>query len=73
MGTSWYEKVKQFKSPARVVAAILLRSREAQNARICELNQQIAELQSQVARQQQQLEERQQRIEALQQRAVEAE
>jgi len=73
VGTSWYEKVKEFKSPVRVVAAVLLRSRETQNVRICELNQQIAELQSQVAQQRQQLEERRQRIEALQQRAVEAE
>jgi len=38
VGTSWYEKVKEFKSPVRVVAAVLLRSRETQNARICELN-----------------------------------
>ena len=73
MGSSWYEKVKEFKSPVRVVAAVLLRSRETQSARVCELNRRIAELESQVAQQRQQLEEQQQRLEALQQRAVEAE
>ena len=73
MGTSWYEKVQEFKSPIRVVAAVLLRSRETQTAKVCELNQRIAELQSQLDQQRQQLEEQRQRMEALQQRAVEAE
>ena len=73
MGTSWYETVKEFKSPIRVVAAILLRSREAQTAKVSELSQRIADLQSQLDQQRRQLEEQQQRIEALQQRAVEAE
>lgn len=73
MSTSWYEKVKEFKSPRRVVAAVLLRSRETQNAKVCKLQQRIAELQSQVARQGQQLQEQRQRMEALLQRAVEAE
>ena len=73
MGTSWYEKVKKFKSPVRVAAAILLRSRETLNSKVCELNQRIGELQSQLAQQRQQLEKQQQRMEALQQRAVEAE
>jgi len=73
VGTLWYEKVKKFKSPIRVVAAVLLRSRETQKSRVCELNQRITELQSQVAQQWQQLEEQQRRMEVLQQRAVEAE
>ena len=73
MATSWYEKVKEFKSPVRVVAAVLLRSRESQTAKVCELNQRIAELQCQLDQQRQQLQEKQERIEALQQRAIEAE
>ena len=73
MGTSWYEKVNKFKSPIRVVAAVVLRSRETQNAKACELRRRIAELQSQLDQKQQQLEDKQRRIEALQQRAVEAE
>ena len=73
MGTSWYEKVKEFKSPLHVVAAILLRSRETQVAKVNELSRQIADLQTQVEQQQQQLQQQQQEMEALQQRAVEAE
>ena len=30
MATSWHEKAKEFKSPLRVIAAFLLRSRETQ-------------------------------------------
>jgi len=73
VGSSWYEKVKEFKSPVRVVAAVLLRSRETQAAKIGELNQRIAALQTELDQQQQQLKEQQQRIESLQQRAFEAE
>lgn len=73
MGTSWYEKVKEFKSPIHVIAAVLLRSRETQAGKVCELSRRIAELQSQLDQQQQQLQQKQQRIEALEQRAVEAE
>lgn len=73
MATSWYEKVKEFKSPIRVIAAVLLRSRETQTANVCELSQRIAKLQSQLDQQQQQLQQQQQDMECLQQRAVEAE
>ena len=73
MGTSWYEKVKEFKSPTRVLAAILLRSRETLSSKIVELNERIAQLQCQLDQQQEQLKEKQRRIESLQQRAVEAE
>lgn len=73
MGTSWYEKVAEFKSPIRVVAAVLLRSRETQSTKVRELNQRIAELQSQLDQQRRQLEEQQRSMEVLQQRTVEAE
>ena len=63
MGTSWYEKVKEFKSPLHVVAAFLLRSRETQLAKVNELSRQVEELQSQVEQQQQQLQQQQQEIE----------
>ena len=73
MVTSWYEKVKEFKSPIHVIAAFLLRSRETQLAKVSQLSQQVDELQSQVEQQQRQLRQKQQEMEALQQRAVEAE
>jgi len=71
--TSWYEKVQEFKSPIRVIAAVLLRSRETQAAKVCELSQRLAELESELDQQQQHLQQQQQEIEALQQRVVEAE
>ena len=62
---SWYEKVKEFKSPIHVIAAILLRSRETQVAEVRRLSQQVAELQSEVEQQQQQLQQQQERIDYL--------
>lgn len=73
MGPSWYEKVKEFKSPTRVLAAVFLRSRETLSSKNVELNERIAQLQAQVDQKQEQLKEKQRRIESLQQRAVEAE
>ena len=73
MGTSWYERVKDFKSPLPVIAAFLLRSRETQLARAEELSQQVDELRSQVEQQQEQLRQKQQQIETLSQRVAEAE
>ncbi len=73
MGVSWHEKVRKYKSPIRVLAAVLLRSRETLAARICGLSQRIAELEAELDRQQQQLEDKQRQIEGLQQRAVDAE
>ncbi len=73
MATSWYEKVREFKSPIHVIGAMLLRSRETQVAEVRRLNQQIAELQSQMEQQQQQLQQERQRIETLTQRTVAAE
>ena len=73
MVISWYEKVREFKSPTHVIAAILLRSRETQIAKVGELSQQVAELKSQLEQQQQQLQQQQQQIETLTQRAADAE
>jgi flagellar motor protein MotB len=73
VGTSWYEKVQEFKSPLHVVAAFLLRSRETQLAKVSQLSQQVGELQSQIEQQQQRLSQQQQQIDTLRQRAVEAE
>ena len=73
MVISWYEKVKEFKSPLHVIAAFLLRSREAQLAKVSQLSQQVDELQSQVEGQQQQLQQKEEEIDTLTQRAVEAE
>ena len=73
MGTSWYEKVQEFKSPLHVVAAFLLRSRETQLAKVSQLNQQIDDLRAQVEQEQQKLQHQQREIDTLRQRAVEAE
>ena len=45
MGASSFIRVGQFKSPLRVVAAVLLRSREAQVKRASEKSRQIQHLQ----------------------------
>ena len=73
MGISWYEKVREFKSPLHVIAAFLLRSRETQLAKIGQLRQEVDELRSQVEQQQEQLQQQQEKIDTLTQRAVEAE
>lgn len=73
MGISWYEEVREFKSPLHVVAAFLLRSRETQLAKVSQLSRQVDELQSQVEEQQRQLQEKQEEIDTLTQRAIEAE
>ncbi len=73
MGTSWYEKVQEFKSPLHVIAAFLLRSRETQLANVRQLSQQVEEFQSQIEQQQQQLQQKQEEIDTLAKRAVEAE
>ena len=73
MGISWYEKVREFKSPLHVIAVFLLKSRETQLEKVRKLSQQVDELQSQVEQQQQQLQQKQKENDALTQRAVEAE
>ena len=48
MGASWFERVRRFKSPVRVVSAFLLRSRET-HARACqERKREVADLCQQV-------------------------
>jgi hypothetical protein len=49
--TSWYEKVKEFKSPGRVVCAFLLRSRETHREQIQRLKDEIEQLKAQCERQ----------------------
>ena len=73
MGTSWYEKARDFKSPLHVIAAFLLRSRETQRAKVEELSQKVEELRSQVEHQDEKLREKDKQIERLTQRAVQAE
>lgn len=51
MVTSWYQKAKEFKSPAYVVSAFLLRSRETQAAMNRRLREEMKELQTQLDRQ----------------------
>lgn len=73
MGTSWHEKVKEFKSPLHVIAAFLLKSRETQQEKVRKLSQQIDKLQSQVEQQRRQLQQKQEENDTLTRRAVEAE
>lgn len=72
MGTSWYEMVREYKSPVHVVAAVLLRSRETKAAEVCRLSREIDELKSQLEQQEKRLQEQQQRIEVVTERAVKA-
>jgi hypothetical protein len=64
--TTWYEKVQEFESPTRVIAAVLLRSRETQVAQVCELSQRLTELESQLDQQQQEISVRPRRAANLQ-------
>ncbi len=73
MSVSWYEKVREFKSPLHVIAAVLLRSRETQLEKCSQLSQQVDELQAQVEQQTRQLRQKQEEIDRLTQRAVVAE
>jgi hypothetical protein len=73
VSVSWYEKVREFKSPLHVIAAVLLRSRETQLEKCSQLSQQVDELQAQVEQQTRQLRQKQEEIDRLMQRAVVAE
>jgi len=68
--TSWYQKAKEFKSPAYVVAAFLLRSRETQVAINRRLQQELAELNERLERQAQQEKRQQHEIDTLRQQAT---
>ncbi len=73
MGTSWYEQVKEFKSPLYVIAAFLLRSRETKAAQVDQLSRRVEELEAQVEQQEKEIQQKQQQVEALTRRAIEAE
>jgi len=70
---SWHEKIKQFKSPVRVVSTFLLRSRETQAAKNRQLQKALAEVRTQLEQKSQQLRRRQQTIDALQERTTQLE
>jgi len=65
--TSWYQEAKEFKSPAHVVAAFLLRSRETQRAINERLQEEVAELKEQLKQRAQKEQRQQQEIDALRQ------
>ncbi len=73
MVTSWYEKVREYKSPMHVIAAFLLKSRETQLEKVNQLSQQVEQLELQVEQQQRQLQQKQEVIETLTARTIEAE
>lgn len=73
MATSWYEETKKFKSPGRVVAAILLRSRETRLAENRRLREELKRLDEQRQRDAQQTERQQRRIDELQRQCAELE
>jgi len=57
---SWYEKVKEFKSPAHVVSAFLLKSRETQASKNRQLSEKIRELNAQLDQHAEQRQQQQQ-------------
>lgn len=65
MVTSWYTKAKEFKSPAYVVAAFLLRSRQSQRELKERLRQQLQQRVAEDERQARQFDQYQQRIHDL--------
>lgn len=73
MAISWYEESRKFKSPLRVVAAVLLRSRETQLAENRRLREERKQLDEQREREAQQAKRQQQRIDELQRRCAELE
>lgn len=71
MVTSWHKKAKEFKSPAHVVSAFLLRSRETQAAKNQRLIEEMKELSAQLGRQEQQRQQQQQEINTLRRQVAE--
>lgn len=73
MFTSWPREVGKFKSPVRVVAAFLLRSRETQVQNNQQLRNENEQLQARLAMQARQLQAYQQHIDTWKQRVTELE
>ena len=73
MVTSWHEKVKQFKSPVRVVSAFLLRSRETLATKNQQLQQESEEVREQLKQKSQQLRQQQQSTATSQERLTQLE
>jgi hypothetical protein len=71
--TSWYARVKQFKSPASVVAAFLLRSRETLASSNRRLREEINQLRARLEQQARQAEQQSRNINAWKQRVAELE
>jgi len=67
---SWYEKTKEFKSPTRVLLAILLRSRETQAANNRKLREEVKKLNAQLEQQAQQRQQQHENIAALRQQVA---
>lgn len=68
MAVSWIERTKLFKSPVRVVASILLRSRETQLAKKRHWQGECLALKAEIARRDQEIEERRREISQLKRR-----
>ncbi len=73
MVTSWYQKVKEFRSPTYVVAAFLLKSRETQVAINGRLRDAITVLNERCQQQAEQEQRQQQKIDALRRQVAELE
>ena len=71
MVTSWYEEIGQFKSPRRVIAAFLLRSRAAQLTMNGRLRKETKRLKAQLDRQAQQGQQQQRENNALRRQVAE--
>lgn len=62
MATSWFVRVRDFKSPIRIVAAFLLRSRETQARRAKKRTRQIRQLKKNIQQQQLAIREKDERL-----------
>jgi septal ring factor EnvC (AmiA/AmiB activator) len=71
VGTSCYQKVREFKSPIRVVAAFLFRSRESQLAITARLEEELDEIKSERDASERQLQQKQKETDALKQQVRE--
>ncbi len=71
MAISWYEKAKEFKSPAYVITAFLLRSRETQAANNRQLREEVKKLNAQLDEQAQQRQQQQEKTNALRRQVAE--
>jgi len=73
MSLSWFQKVKQFKSPIAVIAAFLLRSRETLAKKVKSKNDEIQKLNAEIRQMEKVIQQQQQSTQHAQARVVQLE